>query len=406
MYPIHVTSEVNKLKRVMVHRPGGELLNLTPNALGELLFDDIPYLRQARREHDIFVDIMRQEGVEVVYLEDLVRETLDTDPKVKAAFLHQFIDEGGVQTVKYHNLLFDYFMGIEDTKALVEKTMQGVHLREIKQATAHEELAETVGKRSILLLDPMPNLYFTRDPFTTIGSGVTINRMFSETRSRETIYAEFIFRFHPLYKNRAAQYYSRKSEFHIEGGDIFNLSEEMIAVGISQRTTPEAIQEFAENLFYHNESKVKRVIAINIPVARAFMHLDTVFTQIDHDAFTYHPGIMDSLAAYELTDQSGHVHVRKFEGSLEEMLSSILGIDRVRLFACANGDYIASQREQWNDGSNTLALSPGKILTYDRNEVTNLMLKEEGFEVLEMPSYELSKGRGGPRCMTMPLVRE
>lgn len=406
MYPIHVTSEINQLKKVLVHRPGAELLNLTPNALDELLFDDIPYLRQAQREHDAFAEIMRKEGVDVVYLEDLMAQTLDADPKVKEMFLHQFIDEGGVQTASYHNRLFDYFASIDDTKELIEKTMQGVHLREIKQASVHEELAELVGKRSILMLDPMPNLYFTRDPFVSIGGGVTINRMYSETRSRETIYAEYIFKYHPVYKKRQAQYYDRQSEFHIEGGDIFNLRKDVLAVGISQRTTPEAIQELAENLFYREESDIKRVIAINIPVSRAFMHLDTVFTQIDHDAFTYHPGIMDSLAAYTLTDEGGHVAVREFHDSLEEMLASFLELDKVRLFACANGDYIASQREQWNDGSNTLALAPGKILTYDRNEVTNAMLREAGFTVLEMPSYELSKGRGGPRCMTMPLERE
>ena len=256
----------------------------------------------------------------------------------------------------------------------------------------------------------MPNLYFTRDPFASIGNGISLNKMYSVTRNRETIYAEYIFNYHPMYKDSVIKYYDRYNPYHIEGGDILNINEHVLAVGISQRTEPEAIDQLAKNLFKNEDCKIDTVLAFNIPNSRAFMHLDTVFTQIDYDKFTYHPGIMDTLEVYEITegddpDSYEDLTVKKITDSLENILKKYVGRD-ITLIPCAGGDKVAAEREQWNDGSNTLCIAPGVVIVYDRNDITNKTLRSYGIKVLEMHGAELSRGRGGPRCMSMPLVRE
>ena len=256
----------------------------------------------------------------------------------------------------------------------------------------------------------MPNLYFTRDPFASIGSGISLNKMYSVTRNRETIYAEYIFNYHPEYKEQVTKYYDRYNPYHIEGGDILNINNHVLAVGISQRTEPEAIDELAKNLFKNPECEIDTVLAFNIPNSRAFMHLDTVFTQIDYDKFTYHPGIMDTLQVFEITegddpDSFEDLTVTEINDSLENILRKYVGRD-ITLIPCAGGDKVAAEREQWNDGSNTLCIAPGVVIVYDRNDITNATLRSHGLKVLEMHGAELSRGRGGPRCMSMPLVRE
>ena len=406
MSVIQVTSEIGTLREVMIHCPGEELLQLVPQNLTELLFDDIPYLRQARREHEAFCKIFTDRQVRVVDLRDLVAETMEAHPELVKPFLERFIREGDVRLPAYRQALLDYFEQFTDRRALVDVTMRGVTLSEIDGGRKPTNLFEYLGGPSIFLLDPIPNLYFTRDMLSTMGSGVVIPRMFSKTRSRETIYTDFFLQHHPKYEGKVPIYYRRDSDFNIEGGDILNLRADLIAVGLSQRTSPEAVEQLAQTLFFESDSTVRKVLAIQIPNTRAYMHLDTVFTQIDRDAFTYHPGIMQSLRFFELTPNNGTIAIREREGRLEDLLAEALELDTVRLFPCAGGDWIAAEREQWNDGSNTLAIAPGVILTYDRNEITNHLLREAGFTVLEMPSYELSKGRGGPRCMSMPLWRE
>ena len=206
------------------------------------------------------------------------------------------------------------------------------------------------------------------------------------------------------------KYYDRYNPYHIEGGDILNINEHVLAVGISQRTEPEAIDQLAKNLFKNEDCKIDTVLAFNIPNSRAFMHLDTVFTQIDYDKFTYHPGIMDTLEVYEITegddpDSYEDLTVKKITDSLENILKKYVGRD-ITLIPCAGGDKVAAEREQWNDGSNTLCIAPGVVIVYDRNDITNKTLRSYGIKVLEMHGAELSRGRGGPRCMSMPLVRE
>ena len=412
MNAINVRSEIGPLKKVLLHRPGNELLNLTPDSLSRLLFDDIPFLPEAQREHDEFATRLKENGIEVVYLEDLMADVLNLNGDVEDKFIRQFIYEAGITTPKYKTLVFDYLKSFNNKKELVLKTMEGIKLEEISRAKRDVEksLVDLVSEESDFLADPMPNLYFTRDPFASIGSGISLNKMYSVTRNRETIYAEYIFNYHPEYKEQVTKYYDRYNPYHIEGGDILNINNHVLAVGISQRTEPEAIDELAKNLFKNPECEIDTVLAFNIPNSRAFMHLDTVFTQIDYDKFTYHPGIMDTLQVFEITegddpDSFEDLTVTEINDSLENILRKYVGRD-ITLIPCAGGDKVAAEREQWNDGSNTLCIAPGVVIVYDRNDITNATLRSHGLKVLEMHGAELSRGRGGPRCMSMPLVRE
>ena len=409
---INVKSEIGNLKKVLLHRTGNELLNLTPDTLSRLLFDDIPFLPEAQKEHDEFAHILKENGIEVVYLEDLMAEVLELGDDIENKFIRQFIFEAGIRTPKYKELVFDYLKSFVNKKELVLKTMEGIKIEEIprKKREVEKSLVDLVSDESEFLADPMPNLYFTRDPFASAGNGVILNKMYSVTRNRETIYAEYIFNYHPEYKGKINKYYDRYLPYHIEGGDVLNLSNHVLAVGISQRTESGAIDELAKNMFRNPDCEIDTILAFNIPESRAFMHLDTVFTQIDYDKFTFHPGIMDTLEVFEITegdipDSDEDLNVKKVEGSLEEILERYLG-RKVTLIPCAGGERISSEREQWNDGTNTLCIAPGVVVVYDRNNITNNILREHGIKVLEISSAELSRGRGGPRCMSMPLVRE
>ena len=402
---IHVKSEIGKLKKVMLHRPGQELEHLVPEDLERLLFDDIPYLKTAKIEHDMFAEIMQGQGVEVVYLEDLTAEVLK-NPEKKEQFVREFIAEGGASATKVREQLYEYLMNIADEKELVLKTMSGIRASELNVKMSCP-LVSLVKKESQFLLDPIPNLYFTRDPFACIGNGVSLNHMYSRTRRRETLYEKYILKYHPDFAGKVPFYYDRTMDFAIEGGDILNLSNKVIAIGISQRTTPEAIELLAQNIFADETSEIETIIALDIPSVRAFMHLDTVCTQVDHDKFTIHPGIMQTLRIFEIKpgDQKGQLKVTESDAMLSDILAKYLELDKVTLIKCGGKDRIASEREQWNDGSNTLCIEPGKVVVYDRNYVTNEILRQHGIEVLEMASSELSRGRGGPRCMSMPLER-
>lgn len=409
---IQVTSEIKPLKKVLLHRPGKELLNLTPDTLERLLFDDIPYLPMAQKEHDEFASILRANGVEVVYLEDLMSEVLSISQEIKEKFIRQFMHEAGIRTPKYKTLVFDYLNSFTDMKELVLKTMEGIQIGELdtRKWEFEKSLVDLVSEESNFIADPMPNLYFTRDPFASVGHGVTLHKMYSETRSRETIYAEYIFEYHPDFKDQVVKYYDRYLPHHMEGGDVLNLNDHILAIGYSQRTSAEAIDQLAKNLFKDKDCKIDTILAFNIPNSRAFMHLDTVFTQIDYDKFTYHPGIMDTLQVFEITEgdvpgTEEDLNVKEINDTLENILSHYLE-RKITLIPCAGGDKVAAEREQWNDGSNTLCIAPGVVVVYDRNNLTNDTLRKYGIKVLEMHGAELSRGRGGPRCMSMPLERE
>ncbi|MEG0799000.1 MAG: arginine deiminase [Bacilli bacterium] len=404
---IRVNSEIKKLKKVLLHRPGGELLNLTPDSLGKLLFDDIPFLEVAQREHDEFASILKNNGVSVVYLEDLMAEVLKMYPEVREKFIKQFIREAGIKTPKYKSEVYEYLNGFQDEKELVLSTMEGININELHamERDIEHSLIDFTSGESKFLADPMPNLVFTRDNFASIGQGISLNRMYSVTRNRETIYADYIFQYHPDYKG-TVKYYDRDFPYHIEGGDILVLNDHTLAIGISQRTESESIEQLAINMFRDDECKFDTILAFNIPSSRAFMHLDTVFTQIDYDKFTFHPGIMDTLQVFEIKQGDEElIDVKEIKDSLESILTKYIGHNIV-LIPCGGGDKVISEREQWNDGSNTLCIAPGTVIVYDRNNITNAVLRRYGIKVLEMHGSELSRGRGGPRCMSMPLERE
>lgn len=404
MSAIRVTSEIGTLKKVLLHRPGRELLNLTPDTLERLLFDDIPYLKDAQDEHNKFAQALRDNDIEVVYLEDLMAEVIK-DSSLRKQFLNQFIEEGGIKTQREHDMVYNFLDSIKDEKELVLKTMEGVRTHELDHS-GKKSLVEMAGEIQDLILDPLPNLYFTRDPFASIGDGVSLNRMYSVTRNRETIYADYIFKYHPEYKGNVPYYYDRTADFHIEGGDILNINAKTLAIGISQRTQAQAIEDIAHNIFNVEGTEIETILAIDIPNSRAFMHLDTVFTQVDYDKFTIHPGILGPLQVFEITKgTNGDVNIVKIDTDLESILSKHVGRP-VTLIKCGGEDMMASEREQWNDGSNTLTIAPGVVVVYDRNEISNELLKSHGLKLIELRGAELVRGRGGPRCMSMPLIRE
>lgn len=402
---INVNSEIGKLKRVMLHRPGKELENLMPEYLERLLFDDIPYLRIAQEEHDSFADILRKNDVEVVYLSDLVEESI-INQDVRNQLIAELIDDAGIKTSRERDILTEYFRSL-DNKTMIAQMMAGIRKTEIQQFEDKSlgDFLRNLNNEYPFILDPMPNLYFTRDPFACIGNGVSIHKMFTETRHRETLFAKFIFDYHPLYKNTKV-WYDRDENFSLEGGDILILNKETIAIGISQRTHENAIEKFAQKVLT-DESHFKKILAINIPKQRTFMHLDTVFTMVDYDKFTIHPNIIRDMDVFVIERDNDHrIKITQETSTLEDILKRHLNLDKVTLIKCGSNNIIDSAREQWNDGSNTLCIAPGEVIVYSRNYVTNEILQENGVKTYIMPSSELSRGRGGPRCMSMPLVRE
>lgn len=404
---IKVTSEIKPLKKVLLHRPGEEIENLTPEYLERLLFDDIPYLEVAQQEHDAFADTLRQNGIEVVYLHELVAEVIAND-EVKEEFINQFIVEAKITNKKMQEVVYNYLKEFKNNEELIRKTMSGINKKELPKSN-QISLSDLVEGDYPFITDPMPNLYFTRDPFASIGNGISLNKMYSETRNRETIYAHYTFKYHPDFKDKVEKFYDRDFEYHIEGGDILNLTEKTIAIGISQRTEANAVEKIAKNIFFHSENKdIETILAFNIPNTRAFMHLDTVFTQIDYDKFTIHPGIQGPLQVFEITkgDEEDKLIIKEINSKLEDILAYHLGLEKVTLIQCGGGDKVIADREQWNDGSNTLCIRPGEVIVYSRNYVTNRILQEYGIITHIIPSSELSRGRGGPRCMSMPLERE
>ena len=411
MNGIHVTSEIGKLKKVCLHRPGDELLNLPPDELERLLFDDVPYLEVAQQEHDRFAEILREQGVEVLYLEKLVAEAFAANPGARDEFLDQYLAEAGIHGQKMPAIVREYLNTFTDDLEFVKKTMAGVAKSEIdmplaSSATLDDLVSDHSDKQSDLIIDPMPNLYFTRDPGACVGEGINIHRMHTPARKRESLLLKYMFLYN---RDFAAQdnkmWYDLSDSYSIEGGDVLVLSKDIVAIGLSERTTVSGAETFARNLLQNSD--FKKVLAFDIPETRAFMHLDTVFTMVDYDKFTIHPEIEGPLSVYEMTlDEHGELRFGAIKEELKDILALELKLPAVDLIRCGGGDLMAAQREQWNDGSNTLCIAPGRVITYERNYVTNDLLAKHGLDVLTVPSAELSRGRGGPRCMSCPVNRD
>ena len=405
MKNVQVNSEIGRLKVVLLHEPGDELHNLTPKKLDDLLFDDIPWLPLAKKEHQAFAKTFKDAGVKVVYLTDLMTEVLDSSNEIKNQFVEQFIKEAHIRSNTLREVATEYLKNIKDNKELILKTIAGIKKSELPNYQV-KSLADHVDDYPFVT-DPMPNLYFTRDPFASIGNGVSLNKMYSITRSRETIFGEYIFKYHPTYKTTPL-YYSRYEDVNIEGGDIMVLNNHVLVVGVSQRTCAEAVERLAKNLFYNNETDFDTVLAFTIPQARTFMHLDTVFTQVDVNKFAIHKGCYEKLKIFRITKDFNNdkkVKVIELDQKLEDVLESYIGLP-ITLIPCGGGDTISADREQWSDGSNFVAIAPGEVIAYERNDITNAALIKAGIKVHIIPSSELSRGRGGPRCMCMPLERE
>ena len=406
MNNLHVTSEIGRLRTVLVHEPGQELEHLTPKMLEQLLFDDIPWLERAKEEHRYLANFYRSRGIEVLYLVDLVEETLDSGLHVKEAFIKQFIQESNVTSETLSHILVNYLENLP-TRMMLAKIMAGIRKIDIPNFIKRT-LSDHIRDYPFVT-DPLPNLYFTRDPFTIIGEGVMLGKMYASARSRESIFGEYIFRYHPRYGNPMPSiYYRRDAISSIEGGDIMVLSDKVIAVGVSQRTHPAAIERLAKQLLYFNNTTFEKILAFDIPKTRAFMHLDTVFTQVDYDKFTIHSDLNHLMRVFELSrdpKRDQKLLVKPIEKKLDFILSTYLG-RKISLIICGGDDAIASDREQWSDAVNTMAIAPGEVIVYERNHITNQILEDQNIKINPIPSSELSRGRGGPRCMSMPFIRD
>lgn len=363
---INVIDEISTLERVLVKRPGDEIGILNKDNMEEYLFDEIPDLKKAQKEHDIFTDILRKEGVQVDYLDDLMAEVIK-DEKVKKEFLKEYLIDQNCNSDK----IYQELLNIKDEKVLVNKTMSGFD-----------------GK-----LIAMPNLYFTRDPFTIIGNQIALYHMHTNIRNREVIYGKYINK----YYFKLPVLYTRNDKFQIEGGDVMLLDKESMIIGISERTTLDAACALAKNII-NSSLTIKQVLFMEIPSKRACMHLDTVFTRFSNNCFVIFDEIYQTLKL-KIFNKDGISHIND---SLECTLSKLLKRD-VKIIKCGNKDN--EVLEQWNDACNTLCIAPNKFIVYDINATTNEKYIKEGATIYKIPSNELLKGRGGPHCMSMALKR-
>ena len=400
---VHNYSEIGKLNKVLLHRIGTEVDGLVPDNFARLLFDDIPYLKVAQQEHDRFADLLRKNGVEVIYYADEVAKAIEK-PEIKDRFIREMLDQSRFSSRGVREAIYAYLITMKPHD-LVGKVIAGIRKTDLTDYEPRT-LAEKIDEAYPFYMDPMPNMYFTRDQGACIGNGVNIHHMSTATRRRESLLLRYMYEFNTDFAPAGTEkWYDYDDPYSLEGGDILVLNKEIVAVGLSERTTAAGIETFARNLL--NGSDFKKVLVFNIPKKRAFMHLDTVFTMVDYDKFSIHPEIEGPLQLYELSlGAGGEIELSSMTEDLATILAKELSLPAVKLIRCGGDDAMAAQREQWNDGSNTLCIAPGKVITYERNYVTNDLLDRNGIDVLTMPSSELSRGRGGPRCMSCPVSRD
>jgi len=401
-YGLRVDSEIGKLKKVILHRPGKELDNLVPRFLEDLLFDEIPWLERARDEHDGFREALIESGAEVYYIDDLVKEII-RDITVKQELITEHLNFTRLPNYETAQKVSDYLMGLDDD-ALICILNMGLRKEQISKLKQHQSLSDLTVSSYPFYLDPMPSMYFTRDHGAMIKDRLLVSQMFNFSRRRETISLRLVQKYHALFANTPL-IHEGELPTGIEGGDVLVLKDDTVLIGYSQRTTEAAIETVAQTLLEELEF-VRQILVVQIPAKRAYMHLDTVFTMVDHDKFLLYPGISRDIHCFKLTrSQDGGVEARTVD-SLERLLGEALGKENIKIIYSGGTDPITAAREQWGDSTNTLAVAPGKVITYNRNAVTNRILENNGIEVIQIEGGELVRGRGGPRCMSMPISRE
>jgi arginine deiminase len=389
-------SEVGTLRVVILHRPGPELSRLTPRNNDRLLFDGLPWVSRAQEEHDAFADLLRSRGVEVLLLADLLREALTSG----AARIHGI--SAAVDTRRLGLPLaqeFAAYLRTLDADDLAHVLMAGMTFNELPIA-GEMSLVRRMHHGGDFVVDPLPNLLFTRDSSFWIGPRVAITSLALPARIRETSLTDLIYAHHPRFRGVRRAYESRSAP--VEGGDVLLLAPGVVAVGVGERTTPAGAEALARTLF--DDDLAHTVLAIPIAQERAQMHLDTVCTMVDVDAVVMYPNIVDSLSAFTIHRTSGGV---KIDGAAPfvKAAADAMGIGKLRVIDTGL-DPVTAEREQWDDGNNTLALAPGVVVAYERNTETNARLEDSGIEVLRISASELGTGRGGPRCMSCPAARD
>ena len=401
-----VDSEVGTLRRVVLHRPGLELKRLTPGNKDRLLFDDVLWVARAQAEHDRFAEVLRERGAQVHLFGELLRETV-AFPDARAHVLDRIFDDRtyGPLAIDALRACFDAM----DVDTLTDHLVGGITKREVLgRIEEPRSVAFHVLDADDFVLEPLPNHLYTRDTSAWIHGGVSINSMRKKARMRETVHYEAVYRWHPLFADAGFDVWSEGSvngPATTEGGDMLVLGGGAVLIGMSERTTPPGVERLAARLFAGGE--VDRIVALRMPETRALMHLDTVMTMVDPETFTKYAGL-GMLPAYTIRpgDTEKELHVTDHRpDAMHEAIADAMGLPAIRVLT-AEQDVHAAEREQWDDGCNTLAVAPGVVVAYERNVTTNAHLRRHGIEVLEVPGGELGRGRGGPRCMSCPVERD